>query len=348
LSQRVMNTLSSMVPEMEIYSIDEAFLDVSFVNAQALTDFAVQIRDTVYRHTGIPVSVGVAKTKTLAKVANHLAKSGMGTDGVLNLAGCAHQDDLLQQVPVEAIWGVGEKYARFFNKTGIQTALDLKQADPNRIREKLGVVGQRLVLELAETVCYTLNQNPDTKKEICTSRSFGHPVESYDELEMATTSYAAKVAKKLRNEHALAQTLLVFVMTNKFSNDPQYVNYKIVRLPAATDDTRELIHFTVIALKALYKEGYKYKKSGIIVSEVIPKSGVQTSLWEAGKKPENIKLTEVIDRINAKAGLDKVKFAIQGTDESWGMRQHNLSPHYTTRWEDLLIVDLDRFGKPDE
>ncbi|HPE58340.1 MAG TPA: Y-family DNA polymerase [Bacteroidales bacterium] len=344
-SQRVMNTLSELVPDMEIYSIDEAFLDVSFKKPEALEAFGRTIRETVMKHTGIPVSIGFAATKTLAKAANHLAKNNDQFGGVLYLRDDQNAEQLLANASVKEVWGVGEKYEAFFKKAGILSALDLKQADANRIREHLGIVGQRLVLELNGTVCYPLNDNPDLKKEICTSRSFGHPIETYEELEQATTTYAGKVATKLRREKSLANSMLVFVMTNKYARGPQYVNYKIVKFPGPTNQTAALIHYAVIALKALYKKGFKYKKSGIIVSDVIPQSGQQTGLWDDTQKPKNTKLAEVIDRINEQAGIDTVKFAIQGTDETWKMRQHNLSPHYTTRWEDLLIVDLDKFRK---
>jgi DNA polymerase V len=344
-SQRVMSTLAALVPELEIYSIDEAFLDVSFKKPEELEAFGRAIRETVLKHTGIPVSIGMASTKTLAKTANHLAKSNDLFRGVLYLKDDENAEQMLAETAVKEVWGVGEKYEAFFKKAGILSALDLKQADPNRIREHLGIVGQRLVLELNGTICYPLNDNPDLKKEICTSRSFGHPIESYEELEQATTTYAAKVATKLRREKSLANSMLVFVMTNKYARGPQYVNYKIVKFPNPTNQTAALIHYAVIALKALYKKGFKYKKSGIIVSDVIPQSGQQTGLWDETQKPKNARLMEVIDRINEQAGIDTVKFAIQGTNETWKMRQHNLSPHYTTRWKDLLIVDLDKFGK---
>jgi DNA polymerase V len=256
------------------------------------------------------------------------------------------KEEFLKTVKVESIWGVGEKYAQYFQKRNLNTAFNLLQSDENRIREKLGVVGQRIVLELRGTVCYPLNENPESKKEICTSRSFGNPIESYDELEQATSTYVAKVAKKLRAEKSLAQSLLIFIMTNKFATGPQYVNYKIVKLPVASNQTSELIHYARIALKALFRDGYKYKKSGIIVSELVPETGVQKALWEKQDRDKKQKLINVIDKINQKAGIDKVKFAIQGDEENWKMRQHNLSPRYTTRWKDILVVNVDKWVDP--
>jgi DNA polymerase V len=344
ISQRVMTTLASMAPEIEIYSIDEAFLDLTNIPVEKLSKLASRIREKVFRWTGIPVSVGVAPTKTLSKIANHIAKSEQKYNGILDLINHPDINGLLKEFPVGEIWGIGEKFEEFFRRSHIYNALDLKNSDENRIKEHLGVMGQRLVLELRGTVCYPMNQNPDSKKEITTSRSFGHPVESYEELAQATTSYVSKVALKLRKQKSLAQSLLIFIMTNKYANGPKYVNYKIIRLPVASNQTRELIHFSLIALKQLYRKGYLYKKSGIVVSEIIPEKGVQAGLWDDANRQKNRKLMEVIDKINKKAGADQVKFAIQGSDETWKMKQANLSPHYTTRWKDILVVDS---GKSD-
>jgi DNA polymerase V len=346
ISQRVMNTLSQMVPEIEIYSIDEAFVDLSFVPGKELESFGIKIKETVKKWIGISVSVGIGPTKTLAKAANHLAKSDNKFGGVVSLSNSELKEGFLKTVNVRDIWGVGDKYAQYFNKSTLFTAVDLLKADEHRIKEKLGVVGQRIVLELRGKVCYPLNENPETKKEICTSRSFGHAIESYDELEQATTSYVVKVAQKLRKGKVLAQSLLIFIMTNKYASGPKYVNYKIVRLPVATNQTPELIHYARIALKALYRDGYKYKKSGIIVSEIIPDHGIQSALWDEKNRDKQQKLINAIDKINRQAGIEKVKFAIQGQGEGWKMHQDNLSPRYTTRWADILVVDVDKWIEP--
>ena len=342
ISQRVMNALAGLVQDMEIYSIDEAFLDLTGIPQNELIDFGRKIKETIEQWTGIPVSIGIAPTKTLAKIANHIAKTEVGKQGVLFLNGDQKSDQYLRKVSVREIWGVGEKYAQFFQKSKIFTAYELKQADENRIKEHLGVMGQRLVLELRGIVCYSLESNPDTKKEICTSRSFGQPITAYEELEQATMNYVSKVAQKLRKQRSLAKSILIFIMTNKFADGPQYVNYKIIQLPVPTNQTAELIHYAVIALKKLYKKGFAYKKSGIIVSDVVPAKETQTNLWDKVNREKNKQLLEVIDNINSKAGIEQVKFAIQGTEKNWHMRQHHLSPHYTTKWSDILIVDVDK------
>lgn len=341
ISQRVMNTLIELVSEIEIYSIDEAFLDLSGIPMEDLETFGKNIKETVKQWTGIPVSIGIAPTKTLAKVANHLAKTNKQFNGVLDMVNLK-SDELLKSIPVGEIWGVGQKYSQFFKRSNLNTAYELKKADSHRMKEHLGVVGQRLLLELNGTVCYSINQNPESKKEICTSRSFGHPVSSYDELEQATTSYVSKVAIKLRKQKTMAGSILIFLMTNKYASGPQYVNYTIVKFPSPSNNTSELIHYSVIALKKLYRPGYNYKKTGAIVSELIPESGRQTALWSENISVKRKKLYETIDEINKKAGVEKIKFAIQGTTETWKMRQENLSPQYTTKWSDILVVDLSK------
>ncbi len=345
VSQRVMDTLAELSPEIEIYSIDEAFLDLSGIPLNQLVTFGKKIKQRIKQWTSIPVSIGIAPTKTLAKLANHIAKSDKKHQGVFNLVNNPNIEDFLKSVQVEDVWGVGDKYTQFFHRSNIYSAFDLKIADENRIKEHLGVLGQRLVLELRGKTCYLIDVNPENKKEICTSRSFGHPIENYDELEQAATSYVSKVAQKLRKQNSLAQSILIFIMTNKYAQGPQYVNYKIVKLPEPTNQTAELIHYAVIALKKLYKKGYKYKKAGAIVSDVIPDDGRQTTLWENLDREKNKKLLKTIDSINKKAGMEKIKFAVQGDEKTWQMRQENLSPQYTTRWEDILIVDVDEVYK---
>ena len=345
ISQRVMNILAGMVPEIEIYSIDEAFLDLSFVAEAELENFGHYIRETIFQWTGIPVSIGIASTKTLAKAANFLAKKNQEFKGVCCLFHHPFYNDMLKKIPVLDVWGVGEKYYAYFFRSGIVSALDLKKSDEFTIRQKLGVVGHRLVLELRGTVCYRLNQHPEIKKEICTSRSFGKPVDTFHELEEATMTYVSKVGYKLRKQKSLARSILLFIMTNKYATGPQYVNYKIIQLPMPTNHTQELIHYTGIALRSLFRKGYKYKKSGIIVSDVIPDTGCQETLWYQADRPKQKRLLEAMDEINKKSRIDKISFAVQGSDQAWKMRQHNLSPKYTTSWEEMLCVNMDLLGR---
>lgn len=341
ISGRVMQVLADHVNDMEIYSIDEAFLDLSFLPFEKLNAYAIGLKNAVHKSAGIPVSIGIAPTKILAKAANHLAKKNPEYNGIFNLYAHPSFDHLLKQIAVADLWGVGEKYQQFFRRNGIHTALDLKQSDPFFIRNHLGVIGQRLVMELNGKPCYLLDDNPNNKKEICTSRSFGHPITEYDELEEATMNYAAKVAEKLRSESSLAGSVLVFVMTNKFAKGPQYVNYQQTKLNVPSNQTTELIHHCSVLLRNLFRKGYRYKKSGIIVSELVPESGEQTALWKKSSSPRSHMLSKIIDRINNNTGKEMLRYAVQGNGESWKMRQHNLSPHYTTRWNEVLSVNID-------
>ena len=339
ISERVMNVALSLAPEAEVYSIDEVFLGLPAFAQDGLQRLGEHIRRTMVRNTGIPVSVGIGPTKTLAKAANYLAKSNPTSGGVLELTGSGN-DHMLKKVPVDEVWGVGERYAAFFRSLGVLDAHGLKHADAHRIREKLGIMGQRIVLELNGTACYPLDENPGQKKEVCTSRSFGHPLTTYGELEEATTTYAARVAGKLRRQRSLATSLAVFIMTNKYAKGPKYVNYRVVGLPGPANDPALIIHHARMALREIYREGYLYKKSGVIASGLLPEQGRQSCLWDAHREL-NPSLLEAMDQINRRNGNDTVRFAIQGVGESWKMRQYNLSPRYTTRWEDLPVVNID-------
>ncbi|MCF8367661.1 MAG: Y-family DNA polymerase [Bacteroidales bacterium] len=341
ISERVMSLLSKITPEIEIYSIDEAFLDFSHISNSKLEDKGKEVVKMVQKNTGIPVSVGIAPTKTLAKAANYLAKTHHSKEGNYCLLNEVERELQLQSVPINEVWGVGEKYNQYFKRTGIFTAFDLMNADENRIRDNLGIMGQRIVLELRGKTCYPLNDNPDLKKEICTSRSFGFPLKTLSELEEATATYVSLAALKLRKQKSLANSLLVFIMTNKYASGPRYVNYRIVKLPSPTNQTQELIHFAQIALKSLFRKGYLYKKSGVIISDIVPSANYQSKLWEPSSRNKNNLVIAAMDAINNKVGIDAVKFAIQGLSSSWKMRQNNLSPHYTTNWKEILEVDMD-------
>ncbi|MBN3036020.1 MAG: Y-family DNA polymerase [Bacteroidales bacterium] len=340
-SQRVMNTLAGFTADLEIYSIDEAFLAFSGNKEGHPTDTGADIRDRIFRWTGIPVSVGTGLTKTLAKAANHLAKKDSSGRGVFDLTDTSGLDDILSGIPVHEVWGVGEKWSEKLERWGIRTARDLRDADEMRVRDLMGVVGQRIVMELRGVSCLPFSIRPEEKKEICTSRSFGRAVVSYHDLEAATSSYVARAAEKLRRQESMAGSLLVFVMTNKYARGPKYVNYKMIRLPVHTHETGELVNYARSLLKDLFREGYSYKKSGVILSELIPVGNLQSALWDDRPRSRERKLQEVLDGINRRMGRDKVKLAVQGGDDPWKMRQESLSPHYTTRWEDLPVVEMD-------
>lgn len=340
MSQRVMSVLQQFTPTLEVYSIDEAFLDLTGIAGLDPVAYGQQIVRTVMKWTGIPVSIGIASTKTLSKLANDLAKELPETGGVLALMDEDTINGHMRSLSVNKVWGIGPRHARLLEEHGILTAYDLKCANEKWIRQHMGVMGERTVVELRGISCYPIDDHPQAKKGICSSRSFGKPVEDYDDLEEATTTFVASVALKLRRQQSVAQSLTVFVMTNRFARGPHYVNGTTVELPVATNHTSELIHHARLILKKLYRKGYLYKKSGVIVNDIIPQKTLQCTLWDDRNREKQEKITAAVDRINHRMGRGKIRYAVQGTGRKWKMRQEKLSPNYTTDWEELLVIEV--------
>lgn len=340
MSQRVMNVLSQMSPDIEIYSIDEAFLRIDLIRQLSAADYAQKIRTNLLQWLGIPVSVGIGPTKTLAKAANHLAKSPVTPAGVFCLTGTATDDPFLRDLPAGKIWGIGEQHALFLQRHGIHTACDLKYASESWIRASLHVNGARIVKELNGVSCLPLDESPAQRKAVCVSRSYGRPTRLYEEVEQATAAFVATMAGKLRKRQLLASRLTVFVMTNRFARGPRYVNFRTLQLPVPTQDTSELNRYMVRALKTLFREGYLYKKSGVLAEELIPEHSQQMALWDLPDRERQDRLMKALDLINAKTGKDRVRFALQGFDRKWKMRQEKLSASYTTKWTDILNIQI--------
>jgi len=340
ISERVMSVLSQFSPVMEIYSIDEAFLDLTGMPEKDIKQYSREIADTVIKWTGIPVTIGIAPTKTLAKIASLVAKKSKRHKGIVEINTGNDLDPILKDLAVHEVWGIGSQNTKLFQKNGISTAYDLKKANIKWVRKKMGVLGERLVLELNGTSCYPVDQNPAGKKGICSSRSYGKAMTEYEEIEQATMTYVAMVAEKLRKQNSIARVLTIFVMTNKFASGPKYVNGSVIQLPVATNDTAELIHHASLALKKLYRKGYLYKKSGVIATEIIPADALQCSLWDDLDREKQKKISTVIDKVNEKMGRGKIKYAIQGERRKWKMKQEKLSPRYTTEWGEMLRIDV--------
>lgn len=342
MSQRVMNTLTQFTPDMEIYSIDEAFLDFTGFDNNRLTDYAKEIRNTVNQWTGIPVSIGIGPTKTLAKTANQIVKMNRELKGVLNLCGRNDIDVLLSTFPVEEVWGIGRQFAKHLKAKGIRSALDFRNADEKWVLSNFHVPGHRTLLELRGVSCIKFENAEPDRKGICVGRSFGKPLTKYDDIEQAVATYASRCSAKLRRQNSVTSNLTVFIMTNRFAKTPQYVNGKTIKLPVATNNANEIIHHSVTALRQLFRKGYKYKKAGVILADFIPENSQLATLWDNMDRKKYSGLMKTIDKINFTQGTDIVKFAIQGTQKNWKMKQENLSPCYTTRWNDLLTIDLGR------
>ena len=341
MSQRVMRTLAQHSAAMEIYSIDEAFLECGGLTADGLDRFGSQLRKTVKQWTGIPVSIGVAPTKTLAKVANHIAKRLPDNSGVCVLNKEETIEYCLKKLPVEKLWGVGRKYALFLRSWGINTAWDLRRMPEGWVKDNMTVVGLRLQKELKGEPCIPLENQPQKKKEICTSRSFGTMVTELDELQQAVSMYATRCAEKLRTQNSCTNLVEVFLHTNLFRPDlPQYKNVRFVRLPVASNSTLSIVQAALRGLRSIYRAGYQYKKAGVIVSGLVPSNTIQYNLFHSTDEDRHMRLMNAMDTVNDREGRDILRVAEQGFDRRWTLRQERLSPCYTTRWADFMTISV--------
>lgn len=338
ISSRVVQTLAAMNLPLEVYSIDEAFIDLTGIKSPEKQGW--EICNTVYKWTGIPVSVGIGATKTLSKIASRIAKKKFEKKGVYYLSE-EQADDILNNIHVLDVWGIGEQYAALLEKNFIVNALELKNADRSFIKRELNVMAERTVMELNGTVCYPLDVSPETKKDICTSRSFGSPLNNFEDIWQALSSYVDQGAKKLRNRQLVTSAISVFLMTNMFAKGPRYVNIKTMQLPVPTSLTSELLKYAKKTLEKIFRKGYSYKKTGVIYSELVDENSVQCALWDQKDRDKNKKLISIVDKLNKKWTSDKIKFASEGNNKVWIMRQRKLSPKYTTRWSELLSVNID-------
>ncbi len=341
LSHRVMNTLSTFTPEMEIYSIDEAFLNLRGFSHINLYEYAKKIKIVTTKNTGIPVSVGIANTKTLAKVANHFAKKRPENNGVFIIETGEKRKNSLKEFDVGDIWGIGYQYDRFLRKFGIKTAWDFANANPAWVKKNLSVVGLRTQKELMGIPCYDLEIRAPAKKAICTSRSFGEMQTEQKTIEEAVSTFASRCSSKLRAQKTFANIIMVFINTNPFRNDlAQYSASKTIHLPVPTNSSIELIHYAILAFRSIYKYGYRYKKAGVIVSGITADSSMQTSLFDDINREKHQGVMIALDKLNARFGRDVVRIAAQGTGRKWKLRQEQLSPCYTTRWNEMMTIKV--------
>lgn len=340
LSSRVMRTLEEMAPRVEVYSIDEAFLDLTGIeSAISLVEFGQQVRERIGHWIGITVCVGIAPTKTLAKLANHAAKKYPATQGVVDLTNPDRQRRLLALVPVDDVWGVGKRLSKRLNALGITTALDLANASPRAIRDQFSVVLERTVRELNGESCIELEEISPTKKQIVCSRSFGVKVTQFELLREAVCEYATRATEKLRKEQQQAKVLTVFIRTSPFKdNEPQYSNSASGELLIPSCDTRDFIELANHLLKRIWKDGFRYAKAGVMLSDFYDPGMFQPGLFDdVSTRANSQQLMSVLDTIN-QSGAGKVFFAGQGTKKDWSMKREHLSPAYTTRWDQLPRV----------
>ena len=344
MSNRVVEVLSQFSPNIEVYSIDESFLELSGFEWLCYQSYGAEIRQRVADWLGLAVCVGIGPTKTLAKLANHSAKKNLaGHGGVCDFLTMRPDEltALLAGIPVCEVWGIGRKITAHLEEMGITTALQLREADAETIRTRFSVVVERTVRELRGTSCLELEEVVPDKQQIMCSRSFGALVYERAELEEAVASYIARVAQKLRAQDALAGALQVYIRTNVFKPEvPQYQKALTAPLPEATSDTRILTGWALRILKRIYRPGYGYHKAGVMLLGITPKGLQQFSLFapsgvaSAGSE----KLMEALDGINQRYGRGTLRLAAEGVEKGWQMRRGNLSPRYTTDWAGLPIV----------
>lgn len=338
MSQRVMETLEQFCPDLEIYSIDEAFLSLSGFTSRDLTEYGRQIRRTVRQWTGIPVSVGIAETKTLAKIANRVAKRTPDTGGVFDLLACPDREALLGRVAVEDVWGIGRNHAHMLMQHGITTVLQLRGVDDQWIRKRMGIVGLRLVMELRGVSCLDLDQCLAPKQSLTCSRAFGKLVSTLGEMEEAVSVYTSRVAEKLRREGLAATALTVCLTTNEFKEGPQYSNALTLRLPVVTDATSELIRIALQGIRAIYRDGYLYKKAGVLLTGLVPASQTQADLFDHQNRGKSKRLMSALDAVNDRFGSGTLQYASSGLTKAWRSQFHRRSPAYTTHWDELPVV----------
>ncbi|HBM3264629.1 Y-family DNA polymerase [Klebsiella oxytoca] len=342
MSNRVMTTLEELSPRCEIYSIDEAFCDLTGVrNCRDLTDFGREIREAVLRRTHLTVGVGIAQTKTLAKLANHAAKQWQQqTGGVVDLSNLERQRKLMSLLPVDEVWGVGRRISKKLEAMGIKTVLQLADTDIRFIRKHFNVVLERTVRELRGEPCLGLEEFAPVKQEIVCSRSFGGRITEYHEMRQAICSYASRAAEKLRGEHQYCRFISAFVKTSPFAlNEPYYGNSASVKLLTPTQDSRDIITAATKCLDAIWKDGHRYQKAGVMLGDFYSQGVAQLNLFDDNAPRQNSeKLMEVLDHLNAKDGRGTLYFAGQGIQTAWQMKREMLSPRYTTRYSDLLKV----------
>lgn len=339
ISSRVMKTLESFVPRIEIYSIDEAFLDLHHLPYHHLLQLGVQIRHTVKQHIGMPVSIGIAATKTLAKMANRYAKKHCRHTGVHYAASKGEVENLLAATATGDIWGIGKQYAALLLQHGFRTAFDVSNAPEQWMKQNMTVVGQRLWNELNGIPAIAWEVEPPKKKNICTSRSFGKLLTDEKIIKEALCDYTANVAKKLRQQNSCAKELYVFVQTNVHrTQDKQYYRAIKVRLEVASNNSCELIKYALQGFKIIYRAGYNYMKCGVIANDLVPENEVQKSLFQHNDTTKSKQLMAVLDSVNRGAGKEILKTAVQGTKKEYSFKAEYLSAKFTTNINEVIKV----------
>lgn len=340
MSRRVIRTLRGMVPAAEVYSIDEAFLDLQGIETDLLDELGHRISRTVHRNTGIPVSLGIAPTKTLAKIASKLCKRYPRLQGSCLMYRPEDIEKVLSRFPIEDVWGIGRKHRRMLQGAGIATAGDFIRQSEAWVRTRMNLPGVRMWRELQGEACIDFETTPSARQQISVSRSFAHELTVYDDVHASVVTFGSMCAEKLRRQQSLCGELTVYIYTNRHREDlPQYFESATIRPAVPTDDTLELIPLVTQALRRIFQPGFGYKKAGVIFSELTDRNGMQTDLFDPVDREKHARLMSVMDAANHRHGHNKIVVAAQGFEPLQMNRQH-LSPNYTTDWNDIITVKV--------
>lgn len=337
MSNRFHEILRQFSPICEVYSIDEAFMDMTGINRN-FNEYGQLIRNTVKQWTGLPICVGFGYTKTLAKLANHIAKKQPGYNGVCDLTTMTEVqvNSILKKLPVSKVWGVGNRMEAKLNKLGVENILRLKHADPKRIRDEFNVVLERTVKELNGEPHLEVDETFLESKQLMSSRSFGKRIDNLPDLEEAISYHASNACQRARNQELYANALTVFIQNSPHDQDPYYGPSYTFGLPAATNDSKQVARAAIWALHKIYKENVYYLKAGVMLSDLVPPGGQQLDIFGFSKPDEKAQtLMSTMDKLNRKFGKGTIKLASEGTKKSWVMRRELKSPNYTTDWNDL-------------
>lgn len=335
MSGRVMSILAGLAPELEVYSIDEAFISLDGI--QDIQSLGTKIVNKVTCGTGIPVSLGIAPTKTLAKVANKFAKKYPAYNRLCIIDTEEKRIKALQLTDINDVWGIGRRQASKLENQGVKTAYDFTQLSGTWVRKYMTVVGERTWKELRGLSCIDMESAPSAKKQICTSRSFGKMVEDIETMSEAIATHASTCAKKLRKQKSYAVSLMVFIHTNNFREDlPQYWKNTVITLPVPTNDTLEIVHYALEGLRNIFMQGYQYKKAGVIITEIV--TSAQMGLFDTVDRDKRERLMRAIDKVNGEH-RQLIKLAVQGTGREWKLKQEQLSQRYTTDMNEILTIN---------
>ncbi|MEI7579393.1 MAG: Y-family DNA polymerase [bacterium] len=346
ISQRIIQVLRLFSEAIEVYSIDESFLELSNLPVNNWQELGWQIRKTILQWIGVPVSIGIAPTKTLAKAGAKLAKKNPEFQGVLDFTKLTEADtnQLLARLPVNDVWGVGRQHTKYLNNRNVTTALDLKRFDNRFIKTQMTVQGQRTILELNGISCLPLNHAPSAKKNIASTRSFSHDVTALINLQEAVTSYCEQACIKLRRQHSVAHYVLIFILTNRHkTNTPQYSNSTIVKIPYPSSFTPLVTKAALHGLQHIFKPHYAYKKAGVMLLGIEPDTHLQYDLTYPNKevtRQHEKKIMQTVDLINHKIGHNAVFLASRGVERKWSMRSESKSRRFTTNWGELPVIKI--------